>query len=96
MGMLDGKVAVVTGAGGGIGRSHAKLLAKEGAAVVVNDLGGARDGTGASQSMADRCFAEPSAHAAYLSSTKSRVTVAAPALPAKVSTRFLVISRMRP
>jgi NAD(P)-dependent dehydrogenase (short-subunit alcohol dehydrogenase family) len=53
MGMLDGKVAVVTGAGGGIGRSHAKLLAKEGAAVVVNDLGGARDGTGASQSMAD-------------------------------------------
>jgi NAD(P)-dependent dehydrogenase (short-subunit alcohol dehydrogenase family) len=51
--MLDGKVAVVTGAGGGIGRSHAKLLAKEGAAVVVNDLGGARDGTGASQSMAD-------------------------------------------
>ena len=53
MGMLDGKVAIVTGAGGGIGRAHALLLAKEGAAVVVNDLGGARDGTGASPSMAD-------------------------------------------
>ena len=53
MGMLDGKVAIVTGAGGGIGRAHALLLAKDGAAVVVNDLGGARDGTGASPSMAD-------------------------------------------
>ena len=53
MGMLEGKVAVVTGAGGGLGRTHALLLAKEGAAVVVNDLGGARDGTGAGTSMAD-------------------------------------------
>ena len=53
MGMLDGKVALVTGAGGGLGRTHALLLAQEGAAVVVNDLGGARDGTGASHSMAD-------------------------------------------
>ena len=45
MGLLDGKVVIVTGAGGGIGREHALALAKEGAAVVVNDLGGARDGT---------------------------------------------------
>ena len=46
MGMLDGKVALVTGAGGGLGETHALLLAQEGASVVVNDLGGARDGSG--------------------------------------------------
>jgi NAD(P)-dependent dehydrogenase (short-subunit alcohol dehydrogenase family) len=46
MGSLDGKVAIVTGAGRGLGRSHALLLAQEGAKVIVNDLGGEWDGTG--------------------------------------------------
>ncbi len=58
MGMLDGKVALVTGAGGGLGRAHALLLASEGASVVVNDLGGSRDGTGAGTSMADNVVDE--------------------------------------
>ena len=55
---LKGKVAIVTGAGRGIGRGEALALASEGAKVVVNDLGGARDGTGASTSPADDVVAE--------------------------------------
>ncbi len=47
MGALDGRVAIITGAGRGIGREHALLFAEEGARIVVNDVGGANDGTGA-------------------------------------------------
>lgn len=55
---LSGRVAIVTGAGGGLGRDHALLLAKRGARVVVNDLGSARDGSGASVSMAEQVVEE--------------------------------------
>jgi NAD(P)-dependent dehydrogenase (short-subunit alcohol dehydrogenase family) len=58
MGLLDGKVVIVTGAGRGLGREHALLLAQEGARVIVNDLGSATDGTGADMTPAQQVAVE--------------------------------------
>jgi len=58
MGALDGRVAIITGAGRGLGREHALLFAAEGAKVVVNDLGGANDGTGSDKTPAQQTVAD--------------------------------------
>jgi NAD(P)-dependent dehydrogenase (short-subunit alcohol dehydrogenase family) len=58
VGTLDGRIAIITGAGRGIGREHALLFAAEGAKVVVNDLGGALDGSSAAASPAEEVVAE--------------------------------------
>lgn len=58
MGALDGRVAIITGAGRGLGREHALLFAKEGASVIVNDLGGAPDGSGRDATPAQEVVSE--------------------------------------
>ncbi|MEZ5258493.1 MAG: SDR family NAD(P)-dependent oxidoreductase [Ilumatobacteraceae bacterium] len=69
----DGKVAIITGAGGGLGRQHALLLAP-GALVVVNDLGGAVDGTGSDKGAAERVVDEIKAAGEAVADTNSVAT----------------------
>lgn len=71
---FDEQVAIVTGAGHGLGRSHALALAERGARVVVNDLGGARDGTGSSATAADTVVAEIEAAGGEAISSSASVT----------------------
>ncbi len=75
MGILEGKVVIITGAGGGIGRAHAHLFAREGAKLVVNDVGGSRDGSGGDTSAANKVVEELKATgAAAVANTDSVAT----------------------
>lgn len=71
---LTGQVAIVTGAGGGLGREYAILLARRGAKVVVNDFGGARDGRGGDNAVADAVVAEIEAAGGTAMANSANVT----------------------
>jgi len=87
---FDGQVAIVTGAGGGLGRAHALALAARGARVVVNDLGGARDGSGGSATAAEAVVAEIEAAGGEAMVSAASVTDAAAveAMVAEVMARW--------
>ncbi|MCP3990144.1 MAG: SDR family NAD(P)-dependent oxidoreductase [Actinomycetia bacterium] len=74
MGLLDGRVCIVTGAGRGLGREHALALAAEGASVIVNDLGGEVDGTGANTGPAAEVVAEIEAMGGQATANTDSVT----------------------
>jgi NAD(P)-dependent dehydrogenase (short-subunit alcohol dehydrogenase family) len=74
MGILNGKVAVITGSGNGIGRSHALAFAKEGAKILVNDLGGPRDGSGTDAGAAESVAKEIRAAGGEAVSNKDSVS----------------------
>src|SRR5271154_3703584 len=71
---FEGRVAIVTGAGGGLGREHALLLARRGARVVVNDIGGSVAGSGASATAAETVVAEIHASGGEAIANSSSVT----------------------
>jgi len=87
---FDGQVAIVTGAGGGLGRAHALALAARGAKVVVNDLGAARDGSGGSATAAEAVVAEIVAAGGEAMANAASVTDAAAvtAMAAEVMARW--------
>jgi NAD(P)-dependent dehydrogenase (short-subunit alcohol dehydrogenase family) len=76
MGALDGRVAVITGAGRGLGREHALLFAAEGARVIVNDLGGGPDGSGSDASPAEQVAAEIRARGGLAVANTADITTA--------------------